>query len=124
MPGSRPEMELFEKGVKENSRLSLEFSIPELLIYLQDKQFFEVLYNRIFTDLCLWTPGCPVVQETNIKLEPEIFKMCTSTAHRGATQFTVLSLQFPVSSSQLTPLLGPSTKSSKPKSQIYFLITI
>ncbi|KAL5272819.1 hypothetical protein ACHWQZ_G000851 [Mnemiopsis leidyi] len=82
MPGSRPEMDLFEKGVKENSRLSLEFHIPELLIYLQDKQFFEILYNRIFTDLCLWTPGCPVVQETNIKLEPEIFKMCTSTAHR------------------------------------------
>ncbi|XP_063692394.1 autophagy-related protein 2 homolog A-like isoform X2 [Bolinopsis microptera] len=82
MPGSRPEMDLFEKGVKENSRLSLEFCIPELLIYLQDKQFFEVLYNRIFTDLCLWTPGCPVVQETNVKLEPEIFKMCTSTAHR------------------------------------------
>ena len=44
MPGSRPEMELFEKGV--DSRLSLEFCFPELLIYLQDKQFFEVLYNR------------------------------------------------------------------------------
>ena len=50
MPGSRPEMDLFEKEVKENSRLCLEFCIPELLIYLQDKQFFEVLYNRLELD--------------------------------------------------------------------------
>ena len=39
--------------------------------------------TRIFTDLCLWTPGCPVIQETNFQLQPDIFRMCTSTAHRG-----------------------------------------
>lgn len=57
MPGSRPEMDLFEKGVKENSRLSLEFHIPELLIYLQDKQFFEILYNRLDMARLFWSRG-------------------------------------------------------------------
>ena len=46
MPGNHSEMDSFEKGVQDSSLLSLEFVIPEVLVYLQDKEFFEVLYNR------------------------------------------------------------------------------
>ena len=51
MPGSKTEMSAFESEVKDHSRVSLDFNIPEVLVYLQDKKFFEVLYNRLLMDL-------------------------------------------------------------------------
>ena len=59
MPGSKTEMSAFESEVKDHSRVSLDFNIPEVLVYLQDKKFFEVLYNRLlyyhFYSMCLKT---------------------------------------------------------------------
>ena len=40
-------MTTFEEHVKNNTKIFIDFKIPELLVYLQDKNFFEVLYNRL-----------------------------------------------------------------------------
>ena len=37
----------------------IDISIPKATILLPSKQFFETLYNRLSTDLCLWEPSAP-----------------------------------------------------------------
>jgi hypothetical protein len=37
----------------------IDISIPKATILLPSKQFFETIYNRLSTDLCLWEPSAP-----------------------------------------------------------------
>ena len=46
MPGSTKEMDHFEDETSSKCHFAVSFAVPELLIYFQDKAFFETLYNR------------------------------------------------------------------------------
>ena len=59
MPGDREEINNFQEKSASNTQLLVEISLPNLNVVFPDKQFFEVLYNRINNDLLLWEPLAP-----------------------------------------------------------------
>lgn len=42
-----------------NSRIQIEVSLPVVSLQLVSKHIFEVVYNRINSDLLLWEPNAP-----------------------------------------------------------------
>ncbi|XP_074651009.1 autophagy-related protein 2 homolog B-like [Tubulanus polymorphus] len=59
MPGDRQEMQEFQEKSLSNTRMSLEITAPNINILLPDRDFYELLYNRINSDLLLWEPQAP-----------------------------------------------------------------
>jgi len=37
----------------------IDISLPKVNMVLPSQHFYEVLYNRLATDLCLWEPSAP-----------------------------------------------------------------
>ncbi|KAM3960547.1 LOW QUALITY PROTEIN: autophagy-related protein 2 homolog A-like [Aphomia sociella] len=56
VPGNEEEMSEFTTSAIENSSIHLEFNLPILSLQLESKQIYEIIYNRINSDLLLWEP--------------------------------------------------------------------
>ncbi|KAL4717909.1 hypothetical protein ACJJTC_001327, partial [Scirpophaga incertulas] len=56
VPGTEEEMAEFTRSSVENSSIHLEFNLPILSLQLESKQLYEIIYNRINSDLLLWKP--------------------------------------------------------------------
>lgn len=56
MPGTDEEMSEFTSSSIELSSIHLEFILPILSLQLESKQLYEIIYNRINSDLLLWEP--------------------------------------------------------------------
>ncbi|XP_053613848.1 autophagy-related protein 2 homolog A [Plodia interpunctella] len=56
VPGTEEEMAEFTNSAIENSAIHLELNLPVLSLQLESKQIYEILYNRINSDLLLWEP--------------------------------------------------------------------
>ncbi|XP_059053209.1 autophagy-related protein 2 homolog A isoform X2 [Achroia grisella] len=56
VPGTDEEMAEFTTSAIENSSIHLEFNLPVLSLQLESKQIYEIIYNRINSDLLLWEP--------------------------------------------------------------------
>ncbi|GAB1600117.1 autophagy-related protein 2 homolog B-like [Argonauta hians] len=59
LPGDKEELKEFQYKTAANSCLLLEITVPSGNITFPDKQFYELLYNRISNDLLLWEPTAP-----------------------------------------------------------------
>lgn len=59
IPGDKEEIDNFVKASIESSRIQLEVQIPKISMQLASKHIYEVLYNRINSDLLLWEPSAP-----------------------------------------------------------------
>ncbi|XP_013385934.1 autophagy-related protein 2 homolog B-like [Lingula anatina] len=59
MPGDAAEMKHFRDKVVSNVEMEVELTVPQVSIILPDKNFFELLYNRLNSDLLLWEPLAP-----------------------------------------------------------------
>uniref|UniRef100_T1JN27 Autophagy-related protein 2 n=1 Tax=Strigamia maritima TaxID=126957 RepID=T1JN27_STRMM len=59
MPGDKAEMALFMETTSSNCRFCLDLNLPNWSACLLDKDFYEVVYNRIVNDLFLWEPAAP-----------------------------------------------------------------
>ncbi|XP_046401930.1 autophagy-related protein 2 homolog B isoform X2 [Ischnura elegans] len=59
IPGDKQEMSDFIDQASHNSRFKLDINLPCTTMQLSSKHFYEVLYNRINTDLMLWEPSAP-----------------------------------------------------------------
>ena len=46
MPGDRQEMSEFQDTSVANTRMLVELTLPNVVIVMPDKEFFEVIYNR------------------------------------------------------------------------------
>ncbi|XP_038206483.1 autophagy-related protein 2 homolog A [Zerene cesonia] len=56
VPGTDEEMAEFTNSSVENSSIHLDFNLPILSLQLESKQLYEIIYNRINSDLLLWEP--------------------------------------------------------------------
>ncbi|CAG4954291.1 unnamed protein product [Parnassius apollo] len=56
VPGTEEEMAEFTNSSVENSSIHLDFNLPILSLQLESKQLYEIIYNRINSDLLLWEP--------------------------------------------------------------------
>ncbi|PSN53370.1 hypothetical protein C0J52_03803 [Blattella germanica] len=59
IPGDKQEMAEFIEYASRNSRIQLEISLPCASMQLCSKHQYEVIYNRINTDMFLWEPTFP-----------------------------------------------------------------
>lgn len=57
MPGNREELQKFTEFVLRHSRTRVTIDLPIANVQLKSKHIYELLYNRINSDLLLWTPG-------------------------------------------------------------------
>lgn len=55
-PGSEAEMEQFTRSSIEHSNIHLDLNFPIVSLQLESKQIYEIIYNRINSDLLLWEP--------------------------------------------------------------------
>ncbi|XP_061721748.1 autophagy-related protein 2 homolog A [Cydia pomonella] len=56
VPGNEEEMNDFSNSAIEYSSIHLDFNLPILSLQLESKQLYEIIYNRINSDLLLWEP--------------------------------------------------------------------
>ncbi|XP_049877954.1 autophagy-related protein 2 homolog A isoform X2 [Pectinophora gossypiella] len=56
VPGNEEEMAEFTSSSVERSAIHLDFNLPVLSLQLESKQLYEIIYNRINSDLLLWEP--------------------------------------------------------------------
>ncbi|XP_045776886.1 autophagy-related protein 2 homolog A [Maniola jurtina] len=56
IPGTDEEMAEFTNSSIEHSAIHLDFNLPILSLQLESKQLYEIIYNRINSDLLLWEP--------------------------------------------------------------------
>ncbi|XP_029634311.1 autophagy-related protein 2 homolog B isoform X1 [Octopus sinensis] len=59
LPGDKEELKEFQDKTSANSCLLFEITVPSGNVTFPDKQFYELLYNRISNDLLLWEPTAP-----------------------------------------------------------------
>lgn len=59
IPGDASEMNHFCDESEETSRLKIIVTLPIVSLQLRSKHIYEVIYNRIISNLLLWTPSAP-----------------------------------------------------------------
>ncbi|KPJ18275.1 Autophagy-related protein 2-like A [Papilio machaon] len=88
VPGTDEEMAEFTNSSVENSYIHLDLNLPILSLQLESKQLYEIIYNRINSDLLLWEPH--VVEQ--FEISPHIggiypaFGMCKGGAYDSDTE--------------------------------------
>ncbi|XP_028031335.1 autophagy-related protein 2 homolog A isoform X2 [Bombyx mandarina] len=65
VPGNDEEMSEFTTNSIDLSLIHLEFDLPILSLQLESKQLYEIIYNRINSDLLLWEPHVTSEEEFN-----------------------------------------------------------
>ncbi|KAI4468676.1 autophagy-related 2 isoform a [Holotrichia oblita] len=88
IPGDKQEIDEFIEVTSQNCRYQLQVTLPIVSMQLANKHVYEVLYNRINSDLLLWEPSAPKPKSPNfgkvtggfptLSAEHEIFAMCKS----------------------------------------------
>lgn len=57
MPGNREELRTFTEFALKNSKMRVSINLPRADVQLKSKHIYELLYNRVNSDLLMWTPG-------------------------------------------------------------------
>ncbi|XP_059616173.1 autophagy-related protein 2 homolog B-like [Phlebotomus argentipes] len=86
IPGDSMEMSNFCDFAYKNSRLRIKINLPLVSLQLRSKHLYEILYNRINSDLLLWEPAArsaTVPQQTidnflNVGMMDSIYAPATS----------------------------------------------
>ncbi|XP_029712827.1 autophagy-related protein 2 homolog A [Aedes albopictus] len=59
LPGDAEELDAFCTAAMKLSKLQIRIDFPVISLQLKSKHLYEVIYNRISTDLLLWEPSAP-----------------------------------------------------------------
>uniref|UniRef100_A0A1Q3FUU4 Autophagy-related protein 2 n=2 Tax=Culex tarsalis TaxID=7177 RepID=A0A1Q3FUU4_CULTA len=59
LPGDAEELQTFCEAAMRLSKLQIRIELPVVSLQLKSKHLYEVIYNRISTDLLLWEPSAP-----------------------------------------------------------------
>lgn len=59
LPGDSEELRTFCDAAMKLSKLQIRIELPVVSLQLKSKHLYEVIYNRISTDLLLWEPSAP-----------------------------------------------------------------
>lgn len=73
IPGDREEMNTFCENAMKSSKLRMKLDLPVVSLQLKSKHLYEVIYNRITTDLLLWEPSapCATAPSVNVPMQPD-----------------------------------------------------
>uniref|UniRef100_T1PF62 Autophagy-related protein 2 n=1 Tax=Musca domestica TaxID=7370 RepID=T1PF62_MUSDO len=64
LPGETHEINEFCQKSMASSVIGIRISLPSLNLFLESKQLFELLYNRLNSDLFMWEPSSPYLTGT------------------------------------------------------------
>uniref|UniRef100_A0AAG5CVV1 Autophagy-related protein 2 n=1 Tax=Anopheles atroparvus TaxID=41427 RepID=A0AAG5CVV1_ANOAO len=59
LPGDTDEMNAFCSCAMKRAKLQIRVELPVVSLQMKSKHLYEVIYNRISTDLLLWEPSAP-----------------------------------------------------------------
>lgn len=59
IPSEKEEVLEFVENTLKNVQLHIEIHLPDVQLILPSKHIYEVIYNRLITDLLLWEPSAP-----------------------------------------------------------------
>lgn len=59
IPAEREELLEFMENTLKNVKLNLDIHLPDVQLILPSKHIYEVVYNRLISDLLLWEPSAP-----------------------------------------------------------------
>ncbi|XP_052770169.1 autophagy-related protein 2 homolog B-like [Mya arenaria] len=59
LPSDREEVQEFIERSVNNTQMEVKINLPNACLFIPDKHFFEVLYNRLNNDMLLWEPSAP-----------------------------------------------------------------
>ncbi|XP_053671919.1 autophagy-related protein 2 homolog A [Anopheles nili] len=59
LPGDTDEMNAFCSCAMKRAKLQIRLDLPVVSLQLKSKHLYEIIYNRISTDLLLWEPSAP-----------------------------------------------------------------
>ncbi|XP_049811820.1 autophagy-related protein 2 homolog A [Schistocerca nitens] len=66
IPGDKHEMAEFIEHASRNCRVQLEINLPCASMQISSKHLYELIYNRINTDMFLWEPSAPKPSHTDL----------------------------------------------------------
>ncbi|XP_055617380.1 autophagy-related protein 2 homolog B [Toxorhynchites rutilus septentrionalis] len=59
LPGDSEDLNVFCEAAMKQSKMRIQFEFPVVSMQLRSKHLYEIIYNRITTDLLLWEPSAP-----------------------------------------------------------------
>ncbi|XP_075223558.1 autophagy-related 2 [Lycorma delicatula] len=59
IPGDKNEMSEFINVASQNTRIQVDVNLPCLAVHFPSKHLYEVIYNRVNSDLLLWESSAP-----------------------------------------------------------------
>ncbi|KAM7346426.1 autophagy-related 2 [Cochliomyia hominivorax] len=73
LPGEKHEIDDFCKSTMENSEIQVQLNFPVVDFFLESKQLYELIYNRLNSDLFMWEPSCPYITKTStLETQPQM----------------------------------------------------
>ncbi|XP_022818068.1 autophagy-related protein 2 homolog A isoform X1 [Spodoptera litura] len=91
VPGNEDEMAEFTSNSIDLSAIHLDFILPILSLQLESKQLYEIIYNRINSDLLLWEPQPAEQYDINPLQYPDLtpgFGAFKTAGHDSDTEST------------------------------------
>lgn len=99
IPGDKKEIDMFMERATDSAKIQIEVYLPIVSLQLESKHLYEVLYNRINSDLLLWVPSAPKPKSKSSDLSnptgatfssfinQDMFKLCKSGIQYGMQMF-------------------------------------
>uniref|UniRef100_A0A1B6D799 Autophagy-related protein 2 n=1 Tax=Clastoptera arizonana TaxID=38151 RepID=A0A1B6D799_9HEMI len=85
IPGDKQEMTEFIDAASKNARLHISFFLPQVMLQFPSKHMYEVIYNRLNSDLLMWKTSAPVIDSSGafpstplLSVLSPAFTMCKS----------------------------------------------
>lgn len=75
LPGEPHEINDFCTKSMLSSVIGVSLNFPEIALYLESKQLFEILYNRLNSDLFMWEPCSPYLTTPPLKDKQQFLSM-------------------------------------------------
>ncbi|XP_067647283.1 autophagy-related protein 2 homolog B [Eurosta solidaginis] len=84
LPGETAELAEFCANTMLSAKIQVQMHVPSIEIFLESKQFYEIIYNRFNTDIFMWEPSSPILSTNNAQSTSEnkqsIRNITTATA--------------------------------------------
>lgn len=64
LPGDKKEINDFSENTMANSNMQVKLNFPKVDFFIESKQLYEIIYNRLNSDLFMWEPACPYISKT------------------------------------------------------------
>ena len=65
LPGDEKEINDFSEDTMANSNTQVKLNFPKVDFFIESKQLYEIIYNRLNSDLFMWEPSCPYITKAS-----------------------------------------------------------